>query len=140
MDGKFVAGETAEELDARYEACRDLVTELTAYTLQKQAKHPDRPMGELLRRMRGAVATKGWDLDASELRWVMQRIAIGVGAAPVDVPDDDVAIPMQLTDATAHVHVESIVDLALSRRVGREATRAATDGPEDLVAKRIEED
>lgn len=114
MDGKFVAGETEEELGARYEACRDLVTQLTSYALRKQAEHPDQPIGELLRRVRAAVVRKGWGIDVGELHWVMQQVALGVGGVPADAPNHDIAIPTSRADTPDHAHVESIVDLALS--------------------------
>lgn len=88
--GKFIAGETDEELVERYEACRDLAEEVTASARRKRPQYADLTLREFLRRLRKGVVAKGWDLDAQELDWLMQQVAVGLGGRPEEASSEDV--------------------------------------------------
>lgn len=75
VDGKFVEGWTDEELYARFDACADLVEQLTAYCHRKLAELPGSKLEELLPRVRLGVVNKGWDLTDAEISWIMARVA-----------------------------------------------------------------
>lgn len=75
VDGKFVEGWTDEELYARFDACTDLVDQLTAYCHRKLAELPDTSLSALLPRVRKGVEAKDWGLSADELDWIMKHVA-----------------------------------------------------------------
>ncbi|MBT9456720.1 MAG: hypothetical protein IV097_08865 [Burkholderiaceae bacterium] len=75
IDSKFVEGWTDEELDARFDACVDLVEQLTAYCHRKLAELPDASWSALLPRVRKGVEAKDWGLSADELEWIMKQVA-----------------------------------------------------------------
>jgi len=81
VDGEFTDGWTEEELAARYDACRDLVDQLTVYCRRKLAERPGSTLPELLPRVRRGVVNKGWDLTEAELDWVMACVAKEIGDA-----------------------------------------------------------
>lgn len=78
VDGQFVEGWTEEELYARFDACADLVEQLTAYCHRKLAELPGMPLESLLPRVRAGVANKGWDVTDTELDWIMAKVASGM--------------------------------------------------------------
>lgn len=88
--GKFISGETDEELVERYEACRDLAEQVTASAWRKRRQYADLTLREFLRRLRKGVVAKGWDLDAQELDWLMRQVAVGLGGRPDEAPSDAV--------------------------------------------------
>lgn len=73
--GEFVAGQTAEERDARWDVCEDLTRQLVPKTLRDAEKHPGNSRDETLRRMSGAIAGKGW-VSEEELGWLMGRLRV----------------------------------------------------------------
>lgn len=75
VDGRYVEGLTDEELYARYDACVDLVDQLTAYCHRKLAEQPGTSLAALLPKVRRGVDNKGWDLSVAELDWIMNRVA-----------------------------------------------------------------
>jgi hypothetical protein len=75
VDGQFVEGWTDEELHARFDACSDLVEQLTAYSKRKLAEKPEMSVAALLPKVRRGIEGKGWDLTEAELDWVMARVA-----------------------------------------------------------------
>lgn len=90
IHGMVVVGETAEELVARYDACRDLAEQVTQSARRKRAQYADLTLREFLRRLRKGVVAKGWDLDAQELDWLMRQVAVGLGGRPDEAPSDAV--------------------------------------------------
>lgn len=115
IDGKFVGGETAEELVVRYEACQDLATQLTEHAKRKWVEHAELPLREFLRRLRKGVVNKGWDIDARELDWVMLKVAVAMGGCLEDVLRQEPLLPVCGAEAPAHRYVETFVDRALSK-------------------------
>lgn len=81
IDGKFVAGLTQEELNARYANCADLVEQLTAYTQRKLAAMPDTTLDDLLPRVRKGAENKGWDVSSLEMDWIFSHVADRLGRA-----------------------------------------------------------
>lgn len=75
VDGQFVDGWTDDELNARFDACSDLVEQLSAYSRRKLTELPGATPENLLPRVRRGVAGKGWDLTEAELDWIMKRVA-----------------------------------------------------------------
>lgn len=75
VDGKFVEGWTDEELCARFDACADLVEQLTGYCNRKLAELPDTSLSALLPRVRKGVEAKDWGLSAEELDWIMKQLS-----------------------------------------------------------------
>lgn len=82
IDGKFVEGWTDDELRARFDACVDLVEQLTAYCHRKLAELPDASLSALLPRVRKGVEAKDWGLSVEEVDWVMKGIAIRMDGLP----------------------------------------------------------
>lgn len=78
VDGQFVEGWTDEELCARFDACADLVEQLTAYCHRKLAELPGTTLESLLPRVRRGVANKGWGVTDPELDWIMAKVASGM--------------------------------------------------------------
>lgn len=118
IDGNFVGGETDEELVVRYEACQDLVTQLTELAARKRAQYAEVPLKEYLRRLAKGVVNKGWGLDDRELSWVMLQIAVGLGGGPADAPGQEevlVTFATNTAPASAPAPVPSVVDFALGR-------------------------
>lgn len=75
IDAKFVEGWTDDELHARFEACVDLVEQLTAYCNRKLVELPDTSLSALLPRVRKGVEAKDWGLSTDELDWTMKQVA-----------------------------------------------------------------
>jgi len=84
IDGRFVEGLTEEELYARFDACADLVDQLTAYCHRKRAELPGSSLSTLLSRVRRGVMAKGWDLSTAELDWIMARVAVNMSTRAED--------------------------------------------------------
>lgn len=78
VDGQFIEGWTAEELYARFDACTDLVAQLTAYCQRKMAELPGTTLESLLPRVRRGVVNKGWDLTDLELDWIIAQVTSGM--------------------------------------------------------------
>jgi hypothetical protein len=78
VDGQFTEGWTAEELYARFDACADLVEQLTGYCHRKLAELPGTTLESLLPRVRHGVRNKGWDLTDAELDWIIAQVASGM--------------------------------------------------------------
>jgi hypothetical protein len=78
VDGTFVDGWTNAELFERYDACIDLVEQLTAYCRRKLVELPGATLENLLPRVRRGVLNKGWDLTDGETDWIMARVATGL--------------------------------------------------------------
>lgn len=74
VEGKFVDGWTDAELFARFDACSDLVEQLTAYCNRKLAELPGATLENLLPRVRRGVVNKGWDLTDAEIDWIIARV------------------------------------------------------------------
>jgi hypothetical protein len=112
--GKFISGETDEELVERYEACRDLAAQITEVGMRKRVQYADLPLKECLRRLYKGVVNKGWDLDNRELAWLMLQVAVGMGGGPADLPIHVAEVSLQPTTSTAPTAIPSVVDVALS--------------------------
>lgn len=100
IGGKFVVGETAEELIERYDACRDLAEQVTANARRKRLQYADLTLREFLRRLRKGVVAKGWDLEAEELDWLMRQVAVGLGGRPEEATSEDVQAAARLVPKT----------------------------------------
>lgn len=74
VDGKFVEGWTNAELIERFDACRDLVEQLTPFCREKLASLPDSTPENLLPRVRKGVLNKGWDVTDAELDWIFSQL------------------------------------------------------------------
>ncbi|WP_102662731.1 hypothetical protein [Herbaspirillum sp. BH-1] len=72
--GQFLEGWTHAELIERFDACQDLVEQLTPFCLQKLASLPDSTVENLLPRVRKGVLNKGWDLTDAELDWIFAKV------------------------------------------------------------------
>ncbi|AMV41314.1 hypothetical protein [Paraburkholderia caribensis] len=72
-NGKYVAGEYAEELRRRWEICEDLAHQLVLKATKDAAAHPEHNNAVTLERVRVAVARKGW-VSSAELTWLMSRL------------------------------------------------------------------
>ncbi len=81
VDGKYVEGLTDKELYARYDACADLVDQLTSYCHRKLAEQPGTSLKTLLPKIRRGVANKGWDLSVAELDWIMTHVVDRMSAS-----------------------------------------------------------
>lgn len=81
-DGEFVEGWTAEERYARFDACADLVVQLTAYCRRKLVELPDTTLDTLLPRVKRGVMAKGWDLSDPELDWIMSQVTSNMAKPP----------------------------------------------------------
>lgn len=84
VDGKFVDGWTEAELWERFEACVDLVEQLTVYCHRKLAELPGATPANLLPRVRRGVLNKGWDLTELEVHWIMERVGARLSNPAVD--------------------------------------------------------
>lgn len=73
IDGRFVVGLTAEERFIRWDLCEDLAQQLVPKTLKDAAKYPQNSREVTLRRMRRAIANKGWT-ERVETDWLMERL------------------------------------------------------------------
>ncbi len=73
IDGKFVAGLTAEERCTRWNMCEDLAQQLVPKALKDAAKFPMHSHDVTLRRMRRAIERKGWT-ERPETDWLMARL------------------------------------------------------------------
>lgn len=65
IDGCYVVGLTEDERKERFLACRDLVAQVTAYTLKKHPRRPSLITAALLQEIDIAIRRKGWDWAAS---------------------------------------------------------------------------
>ena len=72
-NGKYVAGENAEELRRRWEMCEDLAHQLFPKAKMDAAVHPEHNNAVTLERVRAAVARKNW-VSPAELTWLMSRV------------------------------------------------------------------
>ncbi len=115
IDGQVVAGMTEDELFARFEACQDLVVQITKYAKRKQALNQAASLKDFMRRLRQAVVRKGWDLDVRELDWAMQRVVVELGGSPADAPRLEALVAPALATSRDYTPVPSVVDIALSR-------------------------
>lgn len=73
IDGRFVVGLTAEERFIRWDLCEDLAQQLVPKTLKDAAKYPENSRDVTLRRIRRAIANKGWT-ERLETDWLMERL------------------------------------------------------------------
>lgn len=120
VDGRFVEGLTEAELQARYEVCRDLAEQLTAYAKHKRVQLAELPLREFLRRLRAGVVKKRWDVESEELDWVMRRVTEAMSGGPADAPGQDVVLSVRTAEPTQQTYIPSVVDVALGRAgVGR---------------------
>lgn len=132
IDGMFVAGETSEELVARFEACLDLATQLTELATRKRVQYAELPLKDYLRRLARGVVKKGWDLDRRELHWVMLQVAVGLGGGPADALCIEALVVPVLATSRAYTPVPSVVDLALSRLPNPLSHYRSIDDPSNL--------
>ncbi|MFM0557610.1 hypothetical protein P0D69_42735 [Paraburkholderia sediminicola] len=74
MDGRHHAGLTGEELWVRYDACKDLASQLAEYASRKMSTS-GLSLDEALRRvekgLEAKVNTGQWDLSRGEIAWVI---------------------------------------------------------------------
>lgn len=74
VGGQFVDGWTETELRERFDACADLVEQLTVYCHRKLGELPGATPENLLPKVRRGVLNKGWNLTETELDWIMERL------------------------------------------------------------------
>jgi hypothetical protein len=78
IDGKFVVGLTAEELQERYAACEDLALQLIARTQRKKNQglltDIDAFFEETEIRLRAQNARDDWGFSDPELIWISMRV------------------------------------------------------------------
>jgi len=82
VGGKYLEGWTDEELFARFDACADLVEQLTAYCNRKLLALPNECPSTLLPKVRRGVVGKGWDLTEAETDWIMGKVADCLAGPP----------------------------------------------------------
>lgn len=63
IDGRYVVGLTKEELHERWAYCEDLVQQLLAWTLRKQAEGLVSDLDAFYRETEYRVRGQGWDLS-----------------------------------------------------------------------------
>lgn len=76
VDGRYQSGVSGEELWARYDACEDLASQLSAYASRKIASSglsPDVALARAEKGVRLKVGTGEWDFSQPEVEWVMKR-------------------------------------------------------------------
>ncbi|WDZ95764.1 hypothetical protein Herbaro_20160 [Herbaspirillum sp. WKF16] len=74
VQGRFLEGWTDTELIERFDACHDLVEQLTPFCREKLASITGSTTESLLPRVRKGVLNKGWDLTDAELDWIFARL------------------------------------------------------------------
>ncbi len=74
VEGKYADTYTPEELDARYDNCTDLVSQLCAYYIRKKAQAPERTSDALLGLITEALHRKDWALTCAEIDFCMGRV------------------------------------------------------------------
>ncbi len=74
IDGRYVVGLTEEERRERYDACLDLVEQLTVYTEKKHRQRSDLTISELLDVFDRDIRLKDWGLGGVELDWIMKQL------------------------------------------------------------------
>ena len=74
MGSKVVAGYTDEELLGRYDACIDLVEQLTPYARRKLAANPTWSREDLRSRLSTAIRSKNWEFSQAEIDWMVNRV------------------------------------------------------------------
>ncbi|MDC8773346.1 hypothetical protein [Roseateles albus] len=84
IDGKYIEGETNDELFERFDNCRDLVEQLDAYCCRKLLTRPQMELSALLSGVRKSVGQKGWDVTPAELDWIMSKLAQRLKLPPTD--------------------------------------------------------
>ena len=73
----YVHGLTAEELYERYDACVDLVNQLSDYCQRKLDADPNWRPEDLLQRVRTAVEGRNdWDFSQGEVDWTIRHVAM----------------------------------------------------------------
>lgn len=82
VNGTFIEGLSEDELCARYEACADLVEQLTLYCRRKLAEGPDVSLSTLLPRVRLGATRKEWGLSEAELGWIMAKVEAVLSPPP----------------------------------------------------------
>jgi hypothetical protein len=75
--GQYLAETAAFDLQRRFEACDDLVQQLTRYTARKRAERPDWTPVQVREKVAASVRQKafGWGLSPAEAEWVVRRLA-----------------------------------------------------------------
>jgi hypothetical protein len=83
IDGKYVAGWTADELRCRHANSEDIVQHLVIYSQRKDIENPDWTHQFNLGRTERALASKGrsgeWDVTVDEQAWIMVRLRALLG-------------------------------------------------------------
>ena len=78
IDGRYVVGLTAEELQERYEMCKDLATQLITRTKRKKDEGlvPDIELfyADTESRIRAQSVRDQWDFSEPELRWIFTKV------------------------------------------------------------------
>ena len=75
QDGRYVAGQSAEEVLQRWQICEDLAHQLIPKVRKDSAAHPEHSTEVTLERVRVAVARKDW-VSPAELTWLISRIRV----------------------------------------------------------------
>lgn len=69
-EGKYVADQTAAQREERWSICEDLAHQLAPKALKDSVAHQEHTRDDTLRRVRAAVARKGW-VSHGELAWLI---------------------------------------------------------------------
>jgi len=81
-DGSYVAGETPDELYARYDNCQDLVRQLVGYFYRKKEKYPEMSQIDLLKKIEISIRTNTeWGLFPAEKSWILAKFMERINAA-----------------------------------------------------------
>lgn len=119
VDGKFVAGPTNEQVQARYAICADLVEQLERYCHRKRRENPDIALPTLLQRIGHGVRKKDWQLSDAEVGWIMNQLysIFDVDSAAATPKD---TVPARMLEALFNPpidtpHVKTIIEAAEER-------------------------
>jgi hypothetical protein len=77
VNGRYQSGLTEEQLWARYDACEDLASQLSAYATRKMSTSGmsrDVALRRVEKGVRFKVDSGTWDFSQAEVAWVMKRV------------------------------------------------------------------
>jgi len=87
--GKHLDGRTEPEIEARYDVCADLLTQLVEKCrINRATKYAALTEPQILERLLGQLLATGWG-SAAEMQWVIRRAAATLGWT---VPENAVAL------------------------------------------------
>lgn len=78
IEGRYVVGQTDDEVAERHGACCALAATLVEYAEHKQKELPGLARSALLVKIRSRLVAKGFDYSPAELDWVMVKVGEGL--------------------------------------------------------------